>query len=208
MAHLAPVSCGRPSCTFPSLPDTTQAIPSCQQEDGKQQHKKHLVALTRHVPIKLSPCSSLQPGQTLAAAAKYSQASSQSLMVAHTPARASICRQQASHEPHAPRQAGRAVETQTAHKFSSDGGSCNVFPTEVKLFIKGSLLLAAGWAIFGCLLHLSMQICWQRLALVLPGTLRPPIVSEVCPAMVTAVCSLTRRGTFRAGGLSSGTASL
>lgn len=35
--------------------------------------------------------------------------------------------------------------------------------------------------------HLSTEICWQRLALLLPGTLGPPMVSEVCPAMVTAV---------------------
>lgn len=34
------------------------------------------------------------------------------------------------------------------------------------------------------------------LSLLLPGTLRPPMVSEVCPAMVTAVCFLTRQGTF------------
>lgn len=34
------------------------------------------------------------------------------------------------------------------------------------------------------------------LSLLLPGTLRPPVVSEVCPAMVTAVCFLTCRGTF------------
>lgn len=37
---------------------------------------------------------------------------------------------------------------------------------------------------------------WHRLALLLPGTLRPPVVSEVCPAMVTAVCFLTCPGTF------------
>lgn len=50
----------------------TKAIPSCQQEGGKLQHKKHLIALTRHVPIRLHPCSFSQPGQTLAAAAKCS----------------------------------------------------------------------------------------------------------------------------------------
>lgn len=178
---------------------STQAIALCHQEDGKSQHKKHHVALIRHVLIRLPPCSCFQPGQTFAAAAaKYSQPSSHFLMVVHIPVRASICRQQASHEQHAPRQAGSSMEVQTGHRFSSDGGSCNVFPTEVifKLFIKGSVPLAAGWAIFGCLLHLSTKICWQKLSLFLPGTLRPPMVSEVCPAMVTAVCFLTRRGTF------------
>lgn len=76
-----------PLCLTP-----TQDIPSCQQEDGKQQHKKYLIALTRHVPIRLPPCSCFQPGQAFAAAAKYSQTSSQSLLVAHIPARASNCR--------------------------------------------------------------------------------------------------------------------
>lgn len=92
---------------------STQAIPLCHQEDGKPQHKKHHVALIRHVLIRLPPCSCFQPGQTFAAEAKYSQPSSQSLMVVHIPVRASICRQQASHEQHAPRQAGRGMEVQT-----------------------------------------------------------------------------------------------
>lgn len=55
---------------------------------------------------------------------------------------------------------------QGKHNSNSDGGSCDVFPTEVifKLFIKGLLLLAAGWwAIFGRLLHLSTDMGWHGL---------------------------------------------
>lgn len=99
LCNRPPVLCNRPPCTFCLTP--SQSVPLCQQESGKLQHEKHLVAPTRHIPARLPPCSCSQPGQTLAAAAKYSQASSQSLVVTQILARASLHRQQASREQHA-----------------------------------------------------------------------------------------------------------
>lgn len=165
-AHLAPLSCSRPPCAFPSHLIPAQAIPSCQQDNRKPQHKKHLVALTRHVCTGLPLCSCSWLGQTPAAAAEHSRASSQSPVITRIPARARLHGQQASCEQHARQRAGRGTGRQTRYKSSSDGRSCNVFPTKVifKLFIKGLLLLAAGWwAIFRRLLHLSTEMVWHRL---------------------------------------------
>jgi len=176
-----------------------KAVPLCQQQGGKPQHEKHLVAPTRHVGAGLPPHCCSQPGQILAAAANIAE---------HPPGPSWLPASR-------PRPASAGSGHHVSNTLSGElpgvwEGKHHTNPIlmeraamsfPLRLFLNCLSKACCSWQRGG---GLFLDACFtspQRWAgigssFLLPGTLRRPAGSAVCPAKVTAVCLLTCRGTF------------